>query len=137
MASAEVTKSYLGCQGDQTRYSIFYHSCGYITPFIDKLIGTGIDILNPIQPECMDFNEIHEEYGDRLSFWGTIGTQQLLPYGTKDEVKKVTRQRLEKCGMKGGMVVGPTHMVEPEVPWENILAIIEAAREFEQEELNL
>jgi uroporphyrinogen decarboxylase len=115
---------------------IFYHSCGYITPFIAKLIETGIDILNPIQPECMDFNEIHAQYGDRLSFWGTIGTQKLLPYGTKEEVKNVSRDRLEKCGIKGGMVVGPTHIVEPEVPWENIMAIIEAAREFEKEKLN-
>jgi uroporphyrinogen decarboxylase len=115
---------------------IFYHSCGYITPFIPKLIETGIDILNPIQPECMDFNEIHDRFGDRLSFWGTLGTQKLLPYGTKEEVKKTTRQRLEKCGIKGGIVVGPTHMVEPEVPWENIMAIIEAAKEFEQKNLN-
>jgi len=116
---------------------IFYHSCGYITPFIEKLIETGIDILNPIQPECMDFNEIHDQYGDSLSFWGTIGTQKLLPFGTKEEVKKVSRGRLEKCGIKGGMVVGPTHMVEPEVSWENIISIIEAAREFEMEKLNL
>ena len=111
---------------------IFYHSCGYITPFIDMLIETGIDILNPIQPECMDFNEIHDQYGGRLSFWGTIGTQKLLPFGTKEEVKTISVQRLEKCGLEGGMVVGPTHMVEPEVPWENIMAIREAAREFEK-----
>jgi uroporphyrinogen decarboxylase len=115
---------------------IFYHSCGYITPFIDKLIETGIDILNPIQPECMEFNEIHNQFGDRLSFWGTIGTQKLLPYGSKDEVKSITRQRLEKCSIKGGIVVGPTHMVEPEVPWNNIMAIVEAAREFEEATLN-
>lgn len=115
---------------------IFYHSCGYITPFIEKLIDTGIDILNPIQPECMDFNDIHDQYGDRLSFWGTVGTQQLLPYGTGEDVKRVTMERLEKCGIKGGIVVGPTHMVEPEVPWENIMAIIEAAKEFEKEKLN-
>jgi uroporphyrinogen decarboxylase len=110
---------------------IFYHSCGYITPFIDKLIETGIDILNPIQPECMDFDEIHDRFGDRLSFWGTLGTQQLLPYGTRDEVKEVSLSRLEKCGTRGGIVIGPTHMVEPEVPWENLIAITEAAREYE------
>jgi uroporphyrinogen decarboxylase len=110
---------------------IFYHSCGYIFPFIEKLIETGIDILNPIQPECMDFNEVYDNFGDRLSFWGTLGTQQLLPYGTKEEVKKVTMSRLEKCGLKGGIVIGPTHIVEPEVPWENLTAIVETAREYE------
>ncbi len=113
---------------------IFYHSCGYITPFIEKLIDTGIDILNPIQPECMDFDEIHDRFGDRLSFWGTLGTQQLLPYGTREEVRRIALSRLEKCGSKGGIVIGPTHMVEPEVPWDNLLAITEAARVFEQKD---
>jgi len=110
---------------------IFYHSCGFITPFIEKLIETGIDILNPIQPECMDFNEIYDRFGERLSFWGTLGTQQLLPYGTKEEVRRIALSRLEKCGRKGGIVIGPTHMVEPEVPWENLIAITEAVKEFE------
>jgi uroporphyrinogen decarboxylase len=110
---------------------IFYHSCGHIIPFIDDLINTGIEILNPIQPECMDFNEVHDSFGERVSFWGTIGTQQLLPYGTKEEVRSVTLERLERCGSKGGIVIGPTHIVEPEVPWENLMAIREAVNEFE------
>jgi uroporphyrinogen decarboxylase len=112
---------------------IFYHSCGYILPFIDKLIETGVEILNPIQPECMEFDEVHEKFGDRVSFWGTLGTQQLLPFGSKEEVKEVAISRLKKCGSQGGIVLGPTHIVEPEVPWENLTAIIEAANEYELE----
>ncbi|MBA7541807.1 hypothetical protein ES705_34123 [subsurface metagenome] len=111
---------------------IFYHSCGYIAPFIDQLIEIGVEILNPIQPECMSFKEVHGKYGDRLSFWGTLGTQELLPFGTKEEVFKTTLSRLEKCGEKGGLVIGPTHMVEPEVPWENLTAIIEGVEIFQQ-----
>lgn len=111
---------------------IFYHSCGFILPFIDKLIESGVEILNPIQPECMEFDEVHEKFGDRVSFWGTLGTQKLLPFGTKEEVKKVTLSRLEKCGPMGGIVIGPTHIVEPEVPWENLIAIKDAASEFEK-----
>lgn len=111
---------------------IFYHSCGYILPFIDKLIKSGVEILNPIQPECMEFDEVHEKFGNRVSFWGTLGTQQLLPFGTKEEVKRVALSRLEKCGTKGGIVIGPTHMVEPEVRWENLMAIKDAAGEYEK-----
>ena len=114
---------------------IFYHSCGYITPFAGSLIDSGVEILNPIQPECMDFDEIHGLHGDRVSFWGTIGTQQLLPYGTSEEVRKTTFSRLAKCGSQGGIVIGPTHMVEPEVPWENLTAIVEAVRDFEDKYL--
>ena len=110
---------------------IFYHSCGYILPFIDKLIESGVEILNPIQPECMSFNEVCENFGSRLSFWGTLGTQQLLPYGTANDVYIQTINNLSRCGSKGGIVIGPTHMVEPEVPWENLVAITEAVKEFE------
>lgn len=111
---------------------IFYHSCGYIIPFIDKLIETGVEILNPIQPECMDFNIIHDRFGARVSFWGTLGTQQLLPYGTAEEVYAQTFNNLSRCGSKGGIVIGPTHIVEPEVPWENLIAIKDAASEHEK-----
>ncbi len=113
---------------------IFYHSCGYIIPFIDPLIEVGVDILNPIQPECMSFDRIHEEFGERVSFWGTIGTQELLPFGTADEVRIESLSRLEKCGQKGGICIGPTHLVEPEVPWENLLAIKEAVEEYESQQ---
>ncbi len=111
---------------------IFYHSCGYIIPFIDDLINTGIEILNPVQPECMSFDEVHDKFGDRLSFWGTIGTQELLPFGTAEDVRKTTISRLQKCGKKGGIVIGPTHLVEPEVPWENIMAIMEGVKAYEE-----
>ncbi len=111
---------------------IFYHSCGHINPFIDRLIEVGVDILNPIQPECMSFDEVHDKFGDRLSFWGTLGTQELLPFGTKEEVFEATISRLQKCGEKGGIVIGPTHMVEPEVPWENITTIIEGVEQFQK-----
>jgi len=110
---------------------IFYHSCGYIIPFIEKLIETGVEILNPIQPECMEFSQVNRMFGDRLSFWGTLGTQQLLPYGKATDVYRQTISNLSECGSKGGIVIGPTHMVEPEVPWENLIAIIDAARDFE------
>jgi uroporphyrinogen decarboxylase len=111
---------------------IFYHSCGYIIPFIDQLIEVGVDILNPVQPECMLFDEVHDRFGDRLSFWGTLGTQELLPYGTREEVMNTTLSRLRKCGEAGGLVIGPTHMVEPEVPWENLTAILDAVHMVEQ-----
>ena len=109
---------------------VFYHSCGDATAFIEGLIDCGVDILNPIQPECMDFNQIHETYGDRLSFWGTLGTQQLLPFGTPEQVREVSLDRICTVGSKGGLILGPTHLVEPEVPFENLVAMKNAAREL-------
>lgn len=109
---------------------IAYHSCGFVEPFIDDLIEAGIDILNPVQPECMSFADIHARYGDRLSFWGTLGTQTLFPHGTPEEVYRETIRNLEIAGPKGGLLPTPTHLVEPEVPLENILAYVQACRDF-------
>ena len=109
---------------------VSYHSCGYISPFIPDLIEAGIDVLNPIQPECMSFEEIHSEYGSVLSFWGTIGTQTTFPFGSPEDVRKTTLRNLEIAGKKGGLLCTPTHLVEPEVPWDNIEAYIKALKDF-------
>jgi len=109
---------------------IFYHSCGFIKPFIPYLIEAGVDVLNPVQPECMDFEELHTLYGNQLSFHGTLGTQTSLPFGTPEEIKAVVKKNLTIAGEKGGLFCAPTHLVEPEVPWENIIAYVEACKEF-------
>lgn len=109
---------------------VFYHSCGFAAPFIPHLIDAGIDVLNPVQPECMNFKEIHEMYGDRLSFHGTIGTQTTMPFGSPDDVRREVFKNMEIAGDKGGLFAAPTHLLEPEVPWENILAYIKACKDF-------
>jgi uroporphyrinogen decarboxylase len=109
---------------------VFYHSCGYVIPFLDELIEIGVDILNPVQPECMKFDEVYRSVGGRISFWSTIGTQSTLPFGTPAEVKEAVWTNLRTCGKQGGIVIGPTHVVEPEVPWENLLAMKEACETF-------
>lgn len=109
---------------------IFYHSCGHVTELIPYLIEAGVDVLNPVQPECMDFKEIHAKYGDRLSFHGTIGTQRLMPFGTPKEVREKVFENLDIAGKKGGLYVCPTHLLEPEVPVENVVAYIQACIDY-------
>jgi len=109
---------------------IQYHSCGYAAPFIDDLIEVGVDILNPVQPECMPFAEIYAKYGDRLSFNGTLGTQTTMPFGTPEDVRAAVFANLDIAGERGGLFVCPTHVVEPEVPWENIMAYFAACRDY-------
>ena len=104
---------------------ITIHSDGKIDKIIPDLIEIGIDILNPLQPECMDPEEIKKLYGKNLSFWGGVGTQTTMPFGTAEEVRKTVRTLINTVGKGGGLLVAPTHVVEPEVPWENILALAE------------
>lgn len=109
---------------------IFFHSDGDVREFIPDLIEIGLDVLNPIQPECMDPAEMKEKYGDKLAFWGTIGTQTTMPFGTPEEVKQVVKERMDTVGKGGGLLIAPSHLIEPEVPWENIMALVEAVEEF-------
>jgi uroporphyrinogen decarboxylase len=109
---------------------IFYHSDGDIEPIIPELIEIGVDVLNPVQPECMDPVHLKREYGGELAFWGTIGTQTTMPFGTPDEVKATVVERIETVGQGGGLLLAPTHVLEPDVPWENIAAFFEAIDEY-------
>lgn len=109
---------------------VFYHSDGDPTEIIDDLIEIGVNILNPVQPECIDPAEVKAKYGDKLAFWGTIGVQSTLPFGTPKDVRNEVKTRMETVGKRGGFVIGPTHMIEPEVPWENIVALYDAIEEY-------
>ena len=106
---------------------IFYHSDGDCRAIIPELIEIGVTVLNPVQPECMDPVQLKTDFGDRLAFWGTIGTQTTMPFGTPDEVRALVRERIETVGKGGGLLLSPTHTLEPDVPWENVVAFVEAA----------
>ncbi|AQT68270.1 methylcobalamin:coenzyme M methyltransferase [Anaerohalosphaera lusitana] len=109
---------------------IFYHGDGNLQKIIPDLIEIGVDILNPVQPECMDPKEVKKLYGDNLSFWGCLGTQTTLPFGTADEVEAKCKELIETVGAGGGLLLAPTHMVEPDVPWENIEAFARAIDKY-------
>jgi uroporphyrinogen decarboxylase len=113
----------------------YYHSDGDIRLIIDELIECGIDILNPVQPECMDPVEIYNKYYRRISFWGTMGTQTTMPFGTVEEVADKTAEMINLCRNNGRMVLAPTHLLEPEVPLENVEAFVETIRNFKQNRL--
>jgi uroporphyrinogen decarboxylase len=77
----------------------------------------------------MDPADLKRRSGDRLSFWGTIGTQTTFPFGTSDDVRREVRTRAATVGKGGGLFLAPTHYLEPEVPFENIVAFVEAVKE--------
>ena len=109
---------------------IWYHSCGNIFDIIGDLIEVGLDILNPIQPECMDIYEIHRKYGDRLSFDGGLSTQENFPFGTPQSVVRETETLIEVFGKNGGIIVAPAHDLEPEVPFANMKAFFDTCRKL-------
>ena len=109
---------------------IKYHTDGNVAAIIPDLIDAGLDILNPVQPECMHLDELHRLYGDRLTFDGTIGTQSTMPWGTPEDVRARVREVIDKYGRDGGLIIAPTHVLEPEVPLANIDALFETCRQY-------
>ncbi|MDR1283571.1 MAG: uroporphyrinogen decarboxylase family protein [Opitutaceae bacterium] len=105
-----------------------YHSDGDIRPVIDDLAGIGVDILNPVQPECLPPAGVIAEHKHHLKFWGMVGTQTTMPFGTPDEVRAVVAECARFAREGAGIVVAPTHVLEPDVPWENIEALTDAIR---------
>lgn len=109
---------------------IWYHSDGNIMDIIPELMEAGVDVLNPLQPECLDVDEVHRRYGNRLVFDGCMGTQTTMPFGTPADVKQRVKEIIEKYGRNGGLMISPTHVLEPEVPLANIDAFFSACREY-------
>ncbi len=103
---------------------VAYHSDGSILPIIPDLVEIGLDVLNPIQPACMDPARLKREYGDRLCFWGSLDEQHTLPFGTPDDVRREVLSRLATLGRHGGLILGPTHHVQLDTPLENFWAMV-------------
>ncbi len=109
------------------------HSCGSIYDLIPDLIEVGIDILNPVQVGAakMDTNRLKREFGEELTFWGGgVDTQRILPFGTQSEVRDEVRRRIEDLAPQGGFVFSTVHNIQPGVPVENVIAMLEALEEY-------
>lgn len=109
---------------------IFFHSDGNITEVIPDLIEIGVNILNPIQPECMDPVEIKKKYGNKITMHGTISLQKTLPKGSVEDVKHEVYERIETCGKNGGLIICPSNLIQNDTPLENIVAMYDAVLHY-------
>ena len=118
------------CHAVNPDLKIFYHSDGYIEPVIPELIEIGVNVLHPVQPDVMDPAGLKARYGDRLAFWGTVGTQMTWGHPNAAAIRAEVRERIETVGKGGGLIIGPAYDLEPNIPWENILAFFQAVDEL-------
>ena len=109
--------------------TVFHHSCGNIVPIIGDLIELGLDILHPIQPEAMDVFLLKKEFGKDLTFCGGVSTQNLLVTGTPDQVRREVQRLKRELGRGGGYILEPGITLQADVPRENLIALIDEARQ--------
>ena len=125
-------KKYFDTVKKCTSAFVHFHCCGSIYKLLPDLIELGVDAINPVQVAAkdMDSSILGPEFGDRLSFWGAVDTQGVLPKGTTEEVKTEVRRRIKDLAPGGGYILSAVHNIQPDVPVENIITMYQAAKEY-------
>jgi len=116
----------------RTSAFIFHHTCGASYDFIGDLIDIGMDILNPVQPGAagMDMAKIKKNFGKRISFWGGMDIQQVLPHGTPEQIKSNVHMAIDTLGKGGGLILAPAHNIQGDVPPANLELMCREAMEY-------
>ncbi len=109
---------------------LYIHSDGDLTEIMDDLIEVGFDVIDPIQPECMDPVEVKRRWGDKITLHGCGSLQQVLPFGSTEDVRNHVIELIEKCGYNGGLVLRVSNAIGFDVPTENVVTFFETARDY-------
>ena len=112
---------------DSGKY-VLTHCCGCIEAILDDVIEIGLDVYQSVQPEPKNNNpyDLKKKFGDKITFWGGLGSQGMIPYGTPAEIKNEVNRLCQEMSVGGGYILGPAKEIQPETPNENIAAIVEA-----------
>ena len=111
---------------------VWFHSCGQFIPVLGDLVDIGMDVWETVQVHLKgnDPAMLKRDYGKHITFFGAISTQTTLPHGTPDEVRAEVRERIRVLGERGGYICGADHGIMPDVPIENVEAMLDEARRF-------
>jgi hypothetical protein len=115
-----------------TTWKTFKHSCGAVEPLLNLLIESGFDIINPVQINAagMDPVKLKQKYGDRIVFWGGgVDTQGVFAFGTPQQVKEQVKRQCSIFNQDGGFVFNTVHNIQANVPFDNVIAMLEALKE--------
>jgi uroporphyrinogen decarboxylase len=108
---------------------LLFHSDGTFDPILDDLVEIGFNAINPLQPEHMDASRIRRRYGPRLAFWGTVGRQTTFSFASPADIRHEVEERVATLG-RDGLVLCPAYDIdEPDIPWRNVAAFLEAVKD--------
>jgi uroporphyrinogen decarboxylase len=105
---------------------VFHHDDGAMSPIIPDLIEMGVAVLNPVQWRCpgMEMEGLKRRYGKHLCFHGAVDNQEVLPFGSPDDVRREVRRDIRLLASDGtGYIISPCHNIQSGTPLENVLAL--------------
>jgi len=107
---------------------VISHCCGSVAEIMPDIIDIGLDVLESVQPEARGMNpyELKRKWGDKITFWGCLGSQRTIPFGTPEEIRSEVRRLRTEMGKGGGYILAPAKTLQPETPTENAVALVEA-----------
>jgi uroporphyrinogen decarboxylase len=107
------------------------HTDGNLWPILDMIVDSGIDCLDPIDPQAgMDLGEVKAKYGQRVALKGNVDCAQLMTFGTPEEVVAATKEALRKGMPGGGFILSSSNSIHSAVKPENYAAMLQTLREF-------
>lgn len=111
---------------------IMYHCDGAIAPILDDLAEIGLEVFNPVQPNVPGHEPeaLKSKFGNKLSFWGAIDQQYLLPRGTAEEIEQDVAEKIRVLGAGGGYLCSPAHILQADTPLDNIETFIAAVKKY-------
>jgi uroporphyrinogen decarboxylase len=117
-----------------TGAKIYLHSDGAVSELIPDFIDIGVDGLNPVQYTArgMAADRLKREFGRDLGFFGGGIENELLSFGTIEEIRQVVQQQVSALAPGGGYIFATIHNISPEVSPQNISAFFTAGLEFGQ-----
>ncbi|HEX9017858.1 MAG TPA: uroporphyrinogen decarboxylase family protein [Anaerolineaceae bacterium] len=108
---------------------VLMHSDGQIQKILPDLVEIGLTTLNPVQPEVLDPAWLQENYGGKLTFYGGISTQTVLPGGTPAEVRAAVADCVTRLAPgRTGLLLAPSHRMMTDIPLDNVSAMLDAFR---------
>jgi uroporphyrinogen decarboxylase len=107
---------------------VISHCCGSVADIMPDLIEIGLDVLESVQPEArgMSPDRLKERWGGKIAFWGCLGSQSTVPFGTPSAIREEVSRLRRVMGKGGGYILAPAKSLQPETPTENAVAVLEA-----------
>ncbi|MCY2929654.1 MAG: hypothetical protein NTV86_09210 [Planctomycetota bacterium] len=111
---------------DQGKLAVM-HCCGSIAEIMGDVVEIGLDVLESVQPEAEGMNPyaLKRAWGDKITFWGCLGSQSTIPFSSPSALVHEIRRLRSEMSRNGGFILAPAKPLRPETPLENAIALVE------------